>query len=70
MVFLIAIFKKANKFDLGMGDPTNNKQQFTLEEDSNEFQMKKIREKQLSEYIQLLSIEFITNKLLKIRDIP
>jgi hypothetical protein len=70
MVFLIAIFKKANKFDLGMGDPTNNKQQFTLEEDSNEFQIKKIREKQLSEYIQLLSIEFITNKLLKIRDIP
>ncbi len=48
MVFLIAIFKKANKFDLGMGDPTNNKQQFSLEEDSNEFQMKKIREKQLS----------------------
>ncbi len=43
MVFLIAIFKKANKFDLGMGDPTNNKQQFSLEEDSNEFQMKKIR---------------------------
>ena len=32
--------------------------------------MKIIREKQLSEYIQLLSIEFITNKLLKIRDIP
>lgn len=70
MVFLIAIFKKVNKFDLGMGDPTHNKQQFTLEEDSNDFKMKKIREKQLSEYIQLLSIEFITNKLLKIRDIP
>jgi hypothetical protein len=56
MVFLIAIFKKVNKFDLGMGDPTQKNQQFTLEEDSNDFKMKKIREKQLSEYIQLLSI--------------
>ena len=32
--------------------------------------MQKIREKKLSEYIQFLSIEFISNKLLKIRDIP
>ncbi len=43
MVFLIAIFKKVNKFDLGMGDPTHNKQHFRLEEDSNDFKMKKIR---------------------------
>lgn len=31
MVFLIAIFKKVNKFDLGMGDPTLNKQTIKFE---------------------------------------
>ena len=41
MVFLIAIFKKVNKFDLGMGDPTHKNQHFTLEEDYNDFKMKK-----------------------------
>ena len=70
MVFLIAIYKKANKFDLGMGDPTAHKQMYKLEPDSEEHQLVKLKEKQLSEYIQLLCIEFITNKLLKIRDIP
>ena len=31
MVFLIAIYKRVNKFDLGMGDTTHHKQQFTFE---------------------------------------
>lgn len=70
MLFLIAIYKKVNKFDLGMGDPTQNKNKFQLQEDTVEFQAQQFREKQLSEYIQLLTIEFISNKLLKIRDIP
>jgi hypothetical protein len=43
MVFLIAIYKKVNKFDLGMGDPSNNKQQFTFDQDSNEYQLQKFR---------------------------
>lgn len=44
MVFLIAVYKRANKFDLGMGDPTANKSQFKLyEEDSQEYQRMKLR---------------------------
>lgn len=48
MVFLIAIYKKANKFDLGMGDPTHNNTTFKLQEDSNESQAHQFRQKQLS----------------------
>lgn len=33
MVFLIAVYKRANKFDLGMGDPSLNKQMYKLDED-------------------------------------
>lgn len=67
MVFLIAIYKKANKFDLGMGDPLAKAEQ---DPESKEWQVQRLREKQLSEYIQFLAIEFISNKLLKIREIP
>jgi hypothetical protein len=36
MVFLIAIYKKVNKFDLGMGDPAQyNKFQFNRAEDQD-----------------------------------
>lgn len=46
MVFLIAVYKRVNKFDLGMGDPTANKNHFRLyDEDSQEYQRNVIREK-------------------------
>ena len=36
MVFLIAIYKRANKFDLGMGDPTAHKHQFRLDDEDSQ----------------------------------
>ena len=48
MIFLIALHKKANRFNLGVEG----------------------QEKELSEYIQMLCIEYINKKLGRIKDMP
>jgi hypothetical protein len=48
MIFLIALHKKANRFDLGIEG----------------------QEKELAEYSQMLTIEYINKKLGKIREVP
>lgn len=48
MIFLIALHKKANRFDLGVEG----------------------QEKEISEYIEMLSIEYINKKLGKIKEVP
>lgn len=48
MIFLIALHKKANRFDLGVEG----------------------QEKELAEYSQMLTIEYINKKLGKIREVP
>jgi len=48
MIFLIALHKKANRFDLSIEG----------------------QEKELAEYSQMLTIEYINKKLGKIREVP
>lgn len=48
MIFLIALYKGANRFDLGVSG----------------------QEKELSEYIQMLCIDFINKKLGRMKEMP
>ena len=48
MIFLIALHKKANRFDLGVDG----------------------QEKELSDYIQMLCVDFINKKLGKLKEVP
>jgi len=48
MIFLIALHKKANRFDLDVGG----------------------QEKELGEYIQMLCIEYVNKKLVRIKEVP
>ncbi len=48
MIFLIALHKKANRFDLGVAG----------------------QQKEISEYIQMLCIDFINKKLGRMKEMP